>query len=72
MDAALDRRISKLATKQGFNEAYEKETLRTRPNEKAYEVTEELRVKYFNERAYSSFDSFRICRNRMIKKRAKE
>ena len=63
--------ILKLLTPKGFIEYYYKICLEYNTNIEAYEATEKLYYKWFGKNRYSNYESFRIVKNRNLKKTKK-
>lgn len=59
--------IKKLMNIEGFSETFIEMLSISSTNEEAYEHVERIFKKYFGQRKYSNYDSFRVCRDRFNK-----
>lgn len=60
--------IIRLLTPEGFNQAFEEEMSKHPTHLKAYEAVEERHEHHYKIRKYIDFESFRVCRSKMIKR----
>jgi hypothetical protein len=60
--------MKQLNTPVGFCQAYFNVLSVARTNEEAFNAVNDQYLEYFGEEKYSSFDSFRVTKNRILKK----
>tara|TARA_B100000927_G_C16319232_1_gene410678 strand:- start:131 stop:334 length:204 start_codon:yes stop_codon:yes gene_type:complete len=60
--------IIALLNPDGFDKRFWKNTTKYKTYKEAYEKLEEEYELHFGKRRYSDYNSFRVCRNRRIKK----
>jgi len=64
----IPENILKLTTSQGFVQYYFSICLDFDTNKQAYEAAEQLYFDWFKKRRYSDYESFRVVKNRNLKK----
>ena len=60
----IEIEILALLSSKGFETRFHKNCKTSKTYEDAYELTEEEYEKHFGKRRYSSYDSFRVTKNR--------
>ena len=65
----IDKKILVLLRADGFIQRFWEKTKIHKTYKSAYEELEDEYEGYFGERRYSDYNSFRICRDRKIKKK---
>ena len=66
----IELEILALLSPSGFEKRFHKHCQETKTYEDAYELTEEEYEKNFGRRRYSSYDSFRVTKNRKNRNKA--
>lgn len=64
----MDSKIIALLTPEGFDERFWDNASKYKTYKKAYEKLEDEYKTYFGKRKYSDYNSYRVCRDRRIKK----
>ena len=67
-DKPYSKETKDLGTPDGFINVYWDQCKKYTTYEAAYEATELLHIKYFGYRRYKGYESFRVVKNRRIKK----
>jgi hypothetical protein len=64
----MDKKIIALLNADGFSKRFWQETKDFKTYKEAYEKLEVEFEKHFGKRRYADYDSFRVCRDRKLKK----